>query len=253
MASDYTRCPVCSIPRGSDIQIAQHMVLVHDFATVDEAVDVVYEYWERLAREELVAQVGRRAAGWTWETYPRAGAEDALKRVKRWVDDGCPEWSVYLYGPTGSGKTGLAFCLARELAIWGSRVQFVNVRRLLAALRQSFTNDEPIDDVARAIACRLLVLDDLGAERPTGFALETIGLIVETRHANAKSTIVTTNHAPAQLALRLGQDDLLAGQRIVSRLVEEAVKIHLDRLDLRVANTLRLVESSEPHTGEGSA
>lgn len=247
MASDFSRCPVCSISCGrSDSQIAHHMVLVHNFATFDEAADALYEYWDRMALEELVAQVGKRAAGWTWETYPNNGVEGAVERVKRWADDGCPEWTVYLYGPTGSGKTGLAFCLTRHLAIWGS-AEFVNVRRLLAALRQSFTNDEPIDDVARAIACKLLVLDDLGAERPTGFALDTIGLIVEARHAAAKTTIVTTNYAPAQLALRLGQDDLLIGQRIVSRLVEDAVKIHLDRPDLRVAHTLRVVEPRESH------
>jgi DNA replication protein DnaC len=79
----------------------------------------------------------------------------------------------------------------------------------------------------------VLVLDDLGAERPTDWALEQIAYIVESRHAVDALTIVTTNYAPSQLAERLGRDDPVIGQRIVSRLLEGATKIELKRADLR--------------------
>jgi hypothetical protein len=45
--------------------------------------------------------------------------------------------------------------------------------------------------------------------------------------------VVTTNYAPAALAARLGHDDPVVGQRIVSRLVDGALRINLDRADLR--------------------
>jgi DNA replication protein DnaC len=79
----------------------------------------------------------------------------------------------------------------------------------------------------------LVVLDDLGAERPSGFALDTISLIVERRHERDSVTVVTTNYSPSQLAARLGHEDLVIGERIVSRLIEGALKIKIDRADLR--------------------
>lgn len=78
------------------------------------------------------------------------------------------------------------------------------------------------------------MLDDLGAERPTEWALETIAYIVETRHTESGLTIVTTNYSPSQLAERLGRDGLVIGQRIVSRLLEGATRIKLERADLRL-------------------
>jgi DNA replication protein DnaC len=79
----------------------------------------------------------------------------------------------------------------------------------------------------------LIVLDDVGAERPTEFALETLALIVEHNHVRGTPMIVTTNYSPSALAQRLGQDDPVLGQRIVSRLIEGALRIKLDRADLR--------------------
>lgn len=46
--------------------------------------------------------------------------------------------------------------------------------------------------------------------------------------------IVTTNYSPSGLAQRLGQDDPVVGQRIVSRLIDGALRIKLDRADQRL-------------------
>jgi DNA replication protein DnaC len=45
-------------------------------------------------------------------------------------------------------------------------------------------------------------------------------------------TVVTSNYSPSQLTRRLGHDDPIIGKRIVSRLVENAVIVKLDRADL---------------------
>jgi DNA replication protein DnaC len=57
---------------------------------------------------------------------------------------------------------------------------------------------------------------------------------VQHRSTRALPTIVTSNYAPSGLARRLGQDDPFIGKRIVSRLVENCIKVKLDRPDLRV-------------------
>lgn len=81
----------------------------------------------------------------------------------------------------------------------------------------------------------LLILDDLGAERVTDWQLDVVARIVEHHYdRNETNTIVTSNYSPADLARRLGKDDPIQGERIVSRLIEGAIKLKLDRADLRV-------------------
>ena len=57
--------------------------------------------------------------------------------------------------------------------------------------------------------------------------------LVEHLHATNAHLLVTTNYAPSELAVRLGRHDPISGERIVSRLVENAIQVNLDRADLR--------------------
>jgi DNA replication protein DnaC len=131
--------------------------------------------------------------------------------------------------PAPSGKTGLTYGIAQErIGTWipngWSGVEFVNVRALLEEQRRRFNRGESkaidhlLDDHDK-----LIVLDDLGAERPTEFALETVALIVESLHLSDTPLITTTNYTPSGLADRLGHADRVVGQRIVERLIEDAL------------------------------
>jgi DNA replication protein DnaC len=88
--------------------------------------------------------------------------------------------------------------------------------------------------IRRLYESSLLVLDDLGAERPTDWTRDAIHALVQHRHSRDLPTIVTSNYAPSALARRLGHDDPLIGKRIVSRLTENCVKVKLERPDLRL-------------------
>jgi DNA replication protein DnaC len=94
--------------------------------------------------------------------------------------------------------------------------------------------------IRRLYKSSLAVLDDLGAERPTDWARDAIHALVQHRSTQALPTIVTSNYAPSALARRLGQAtkdspaDTMIGKRIVSRLVENCIKVKLDRPDLRL-------------------
>jgi DNA replication protein DnaC len=146
-----------------------------------------------------------------------------------------------MYGPPGTGKTGLAWSMVepwvRNQIEVGNGVPdfaFENTRAYIAEQKARLERKEPLD-IQRLLDAEFLVLDDLGAERPSPFALDTISLIIESRHAegSCRETVVTTNFAPAELAARLGHDDIIIGKRIVSRLVDGALAIKLDRRDLR--------------------
>jgi DNA replication protein DnaC len=51
--------------------------------------------------------------------------------------------NLYLYGPVGTGKSGLAWCLARDEVAQGEPAQFVNVRRWPRELRASISAGQP--------------------------------------------------------------------------------------------------------------
>ena len=78
----------------------------------------------------------------------------------------------------------------------------------------------------------MLALDDLGAERPTDFARDELATLVEHRYMQGLPTIVTS-YPPSKLAARLGHDDPEVGQRLVSRLTDDAVQIRFIGPDRR--------------------
>jgi DNA replication protein DnaC len=63
--------------------------------------------------------------------------------------------------------------------------------------------------------------------------IETTAYIVERLHAMDVRLVITTNYAPRELAERLGQEDRVVGERVVDRLLEDALRIRLDRPSLR--------------------
>ena len=187
------------------------------------------------AEEKLAAEAGDSLAAFTLDTFP---ADDipgraALKIARAWVERG--EGGLYIRDRPHR-PIGLAYAIARPEEIIHHRLltRFVNVRALLAELRLEIAEGKS-PDVREKVLADILVLDDLGAERPTAWAVETISTIVEDFFRDdGGALIVTTNYSPAELATRLSPpDDLIAGQRIVSRLVQHTFALHLDRADLR--------------------
>ena len=225
----------CSRVRMNPSELIEHLEVDHGMS-VEEARDYLTDRTRRAALSVLAC--GRdRMKNWSFDTFPAAdiAGRRALKVAREWQDT--DSRTLYIYGPVGTGKTGLAYSIAREsIERWPKDpVWFHNVRALLAEQRARLSSGQSVDieEILEADGT-LLVLDDLGAERPTDWALETIAQIVEARHVEGGCTVVTTNYAPSDLAQRLGRDDPVIGQRIVSRLLEDAMKIELKRADLRV-------------------
>lgn len=69
--------------------------------------------------------------------------------------------------------------------------------------QQKFTREEEADDhVERVLNCDLLILDDLGSEMTTSFVQSALYQIVNTRQMERRSTIISTNLTPGELARR---------------------------------------------------
>lgn len=109
---------------------------------------------------------------------------------------------LLLYGPPGTGKTYLAACIANALMERNVPVLFTSVLRLTG------THPDELGAVLTGVkSAKLLVLDDLGAERATAFRLEQVYDIINERCNAGKPIVVTTNYTREQMARSTGEDD----------------------------------------------
>lgn len=141
--------------------------------------------------------------------------------------------SVYVHGPNGTGKTTFACALAKQLVDMGVSVRFESSKRVIGEIQGSFSGTQT-DVLERCSACRVLVLDDLGKEQPTAFALSMLYQIVDSRYSNGKPTVVTSNFSRGALVNRWEGADLETAEAIVSRLCENCETVLLDGPDRRL-------------------
>lgn len=97
--------------------------------------------------------------------------------------------NLVLAGPLGTGKTHLAYALGNEVVRQGVHAEAWTVTDLLEAMRPN-GDARVADDVRR---CQLLILDDLGANKPTEWAVEQLTALLDTRIRESRQTVVTTN------------------------------------------------------------
>lgn len=136
---------------------------------------------------------------------------------------------------TGNGKTSWA---AKIMNYYFRKIVFktgleneglyINVPTFLEDLRAYYSNedDEFTQVLYMARWANLLIMDDIGAEKPSEWVSERLLQIINFREAEGKSTIYTSNISPAELGKKLGN-------RIKSRIMGNAKEIHLVAADKR--------------------
>lgn len=144
---------------------------------------------------------------------------------------------LYIWGEnTGNGKTSWACKIMsyyfRKIAFSSGLENeglYIYLPTFLDDLRNSYSNpslefDEELEMVK---ACKLLIIDDIGAERVTEWVRERIVSIINTRSSNGLSTIYTSNLSLKGLTDKLGDD------RISSRIKGSVTEINLRGKDNR--------------------
>jgi DNA replication protein DnaC len=147
--------------------------------------------------------------------------------VAAWAERGRSAQGLYLAGQVGTGKTHaawaavVAWCCATRVrpapgpgVDWGIRatppVIFTRMTDLLDDLRPGDDSRQRIRDCQQTA---LLVIDDVGAEKPSEWTQERFYSVIDDRYANCRPLIVTSNLPPKKLGPQVGE-------RSASRLAE---------------------------------
>ncbi len=187
------------------------------------------------------------------ETELMEGTRVTVRRYMQNVIAGCRRFAdefeqkggnLVFYGSTGTGKTFLAGCIAKELIERYLSVVYLSATDLFDLMaRDRFARDEEFPEersLGAVLECDLLIIDDLGTELSNSFTNSQLFYCLNERLSAGKSTIITTNLSPGQLGREYSE-------RIGSRLVENFHFISMPPGDIRI---WKQREQRKRHGGE---
>ena len=105
---------------------------------------------------------------------------------------------LLFYGPVGTGKSYTAACIANYLLDHSTSVVMTSFVRILQEMK-GFDSEREEAFAIRLNSVRLLIIEDLGAERSTDYALEKVYGIIDNRYRAKKPLILTTNLTLSQM------------------------------------------------------
>ncbi len=188
----------------------------------------------------------------TFEIYHEAdrSLNEALLTARRFVDEypvGTAGKGLLFVGSMGVGKTHLAVGVLKRLVHErGVKGLFCDYRELLKSIQNSYNPEvrtTELELLQPIFNAEVLVLDDLGAQKPNEWVWDTVALILNSRYNDNRSTIITTNYADLPAAAGNLSDEQRAarepslgdriGDRMLSRLAEMCIRVRMNGKDIR--------------------
>lgn len=144
---------------------------------------------------------------------------------------------LLIMGSCGVGKTHLGVAVLRYLIdTYSTTCLFYDFRQLLQDIRATYTSEDALTEseiFMQLSRVKVLLLDELGAEKITGWLLDTLTYLINYRYNHRQITLITTNY----LDDRTKKDDEILqdriGYRLRSRLYDMCYTIILDGQDRR--------------------
>lgn len=160
-------------------------------------------------------------------TFENANQDTYIEKAKKY----CENWEkiyknnngLLLWGDVGTGKTFMAGCIANELINNKVPVMMTSLTKIINNL-QGFVISDKNEYLNSLNKFKLLILDDLGAERQSDFALEQVFNVIDNRYKNQQPVIITTNLTLSELK----KPSDIKYKRIYDRILEMCVPLKFE-------------------------
>lgn len=260
-AEDYYKdgvlvCGKCHTNKEKKIQLAGEYVTVRCICKCEseerERIQKQKDYEEemrRIERLKVASLMDAKLKSATLKTFTQKEDNQKLYTiVKNYVDNFETFYKsnrgLLFWGTVGTGKSYAAACIANELLNRKTPVVMTSFVKVLQVIQDNTENETEF--VNRLCAARLLIIDDLGTERNTDYALEKVYNVIDSRYRTGKPLILTTNLNLQDM--QMTQD--IRYQRIYDRIFEMCHPVMVNGTSWRIEQakerfneTKRLLES----------
>ena len=223
-------CGRCNTPKQKRVEIMDMVIFPKILCKCgceqrdrEEEAEKQKELAERINKYRKMGFPQSQMETWTFENDDGGNAK-LTNMAKRYVDNFdalCKDGKgLLLWGGVGTGKTYIACMIANALIDKGYPVLVTNFARILSTLQGTFDKQEYLDSLNQF---KLLIIDDLGIERDTGYAKEQVFNIIDSRYRAGLPMIITTNLTMQKLAM----ESELSDKRVYDRILERCYPVEV--------------------------
>ena len=189
-------------------------------------------YWKSLLKLDGLSKENRMADINDYElTADRIGVYNEVLEIIENFDLNKKQRGLWVQGGLGIGKTYLMSAMAKELNKKGAGVTMVELGEFIETYKSNFRNNEDKQQkvMDNLVFVDVLIIDDIGAEHTTEWAIEQIIYpIINKRYKEERLTFFTSNLTKVDYAKRLISP---ANQKKNDKDTRETAKRALTRLD----------------------
>ena len=240
MKLDYERCNCKDAQKYWNEYDVKKLQMLEE----EKKLRMMQEFANKVDKIIKNSKMSRRNLNYKFENFEvnsnNKKVHQSLKEYSEKLANSVERKGLILVGNNGVGKTHLACSIANELIKDGIPIIYGTLINLLAELKNTYDVDNNISEmeiIKLYEKVDLLIIDDLGKEKPSEWGLEKLFTIINSRYENNLPVIITTNYDQNSLINRLSiNGEIETAKSIISRLYEMCYLVKIEDRDHRIKN-----------------